>query len=229
MAENEQPPTPEKQLLKLIENPKQDALRQESKRREGLKWFSFSALKGKFSFWQSLSSTKWFSLRRFTHSPVGLRQVNTILKVLIVIGSIYFIYAVSEMGIELNRASNLIFEPDKGVRPEQEETGQLKSLAYYLEKVSVRNIFSIPEFKAKPVKEKPAEAPAKKTKEDLSKTYSLVGIAWSANPEVMIEDVQKKRTHFVHRGQIIDEKVKVVSIFKDKVILSRDGKEFELR
>jgi type II secretory pathway component PulC len=57
----------------------------------------------------------------------------------------------------------------------------------------------------------------------------LVGIAWSNDPEAMIEDGKNKRTFFVKRGQTLDDEVKVVTIFKDKVILTFKGKEFELR
>ncbi|MBI4430418.1 MAG: hypothetical protein HY587_01730 [Candidatus Omnitrophica bacterium] len=229
MAENEPPLTPEKQLLKLIENPKQDALRAESKKREGRNWFSAAALKGRFSFWKSLSSARQFSLKRFTRSSVGIRQVNTLLKILIALGGLYFGYAVIHMGLELNRASNLIFEPGEGTQEAKGTPERLNTLSYYLEKVSARNIFEKPVLRERKPEEKTEVEPSKTENEDFSKSFSLVGIAWSQNPEAMIEDTAKKKTHFVRRGQTIDEKIRIVTIFKDKVILSIDGKEFELK
>lgn len=229
MAENEPPLTPEKQLLKLIENPKQDALKAESRKREGKKWFSAAVLKGKFSFWKSFSATRFLSLKQYTTTPVGIHRVNSALKILMIIGGVYFLYSVVGMAIELNRASNLIFSPEKNVQKVEEEPAQLKNLSYYLEKVSNRNIFQIPEAKPQKPKEKEEAAQVKEKKEEVSKNYALVGIAWSANPEAMIEDTVNKRTHFMRRGQMIDNNVKVVTIFKDKVILSIDGKEVELK
>ncbi len=230
MAENEQPPlTPEKQLLKLIENPKQDALKAESKKREGKKWFSTGTFKGKFSFWKSLSTTKFSSLRHYTKTPLGIRQLNSVLKILIVITGLYFVYSIVDMAIELNKASNLIFEPEKNVQKVEDETSQLKNLSYYLDKVVSRSIFEIPEAKPEKVREKMENVVPEKPKEEVPINYALVGIAWSANPEAMIEDTVKKRTHFMHRGQMIDDDAKVVTIFKDKVILSVNGKEVELK
>ena len=231
MAENEQPPlTPEKQLLKLIENPKQDALKAESKKREGKKWFSTGTFKGKFSFWKSLSTTKFSSLRHYTKTPLGIRQLNSALKILTVITGLYFAYSIVDMAIELNKASNLIFEPEKNVQEIEEETAQLKNLSYYLDKVASRSIFEMAEAKPDRAREKKETTePAKSEQEDTSKNYALVGIAWSAAPEAMIENTVKKRTHFIRRGQMIDDDAKVVTIFKDKVILSINGNEVELK
>ena len=44
----------------------------------------------------------------------------------------------------------------------------------------------------------------------------------------MIEDKQSVKTFFVKRGQMIGP-VKVEAIFKDKVVLSYEGEEIELR
>jgi type II secretory pathway component PulC len=97
-----------------------------------------------------------------------------------------------------------------------------------MEKTSARNLFvigAVPELEVKPgevVSLTPKEA-------DRAKDFSLVGIAWSADPEAMVEDGKNKKTYFVKRGQPLDSEVKVVTIFKDKVILTYKGKEFELR
>ena len=44
----------------------------------------------------------------------------------------------------------------------------------------------------------------------------------------MVEDTKSYKTFFVKRGDLIGE-VKVEAIFKDKIILSYEGDEVELR
>lgn len=225
MAENE-PLTPEKQLLKLIENPKQEVLAVEGTKREGKKWLSFSAFRGRLAFWKSFSFKGWFSFKRLTKSSLRLRQVNLILRVLIVLLVVFLGVQIATMGLDLKKASNLMLEPGKGVAPEPEQNIELKNISYYLEKMGSRNIFTGKEPpKAEPVQEGPVSA----AENDRTKDFSLVGIAWGANPEAMIEDTVRKRTFFVKRGQALDGSVRVVTIFKDKVILTIDGKEFELK
>ncbi len=225
MAENE-PLTPEKQLLKLIENPKQEVLAVEGTKREGKKWVSFSAFKGRFAFWKSFSVKGWFSFKRLTKSSLRLRQVNLILRVLIVLLVLFLGAQIVTMGLDLKKASNLMLQPEKGAAPELEQSMELKNISYYLEKMGSRNIFSGVE----PPKPNVVPEPPKPAAEhDRTKDFSLVGISWSANPEAMIEDTLRKRTFFVKRGQSLDGSVRVVTVFKDRVILTIDGKEFELK
>ena len=105
MATNESL-TPEKQLLKLIENPKQASVRVESAKREGKKWFSFPALKGRLDFWKGTSVKQWFSLKRFSGSAHGVERINSVLKVLVVVMAIYTGYSVFKMVKEIKNAAN---------------------------------------------------------------------------------------------------------------------------
>lgn len=225
MAENE-PLSPEKQLLKLIENPKQEQIKLEGTKREGKKLFSLGALKGRFAFWKTFSVKRWFSVKQVAQTSFGIGQINLALQFIVIVAGIYFAYAAIQMGTNLKRASNLILEPDKNVSPGKSVFLELRNLSYYLEKIAGRNIFSVyqvPTQQPKRVIEAPAE------EENRSKDFSLVGISWSANPEAMIEDVKNKRTHFVKRGQVLDGSVRIVTILKDKVILSDNDTEFELK
>lgn len=225
MAENE-PLTPEKQLLKLIENPKQEVLAVEGTKREGKKWVSLSAFKGRFAFWKSFSVKRWFSFKRLTKSSFRLRQVNLILRVLTVLLVLFLGAQIVMMGLDLKKASNLILEPGKASLAESDQSIELKNISYYLEKVGNRNIFSGVE----PVKPDAKPEPPKPAAEnDRTKDFALVGISWGTNPEAMIEDTVRKRTFFVKRGQALDNAVRVVTIFKDRVILTLEGKEFELK
>jgi len=226
MAENE-PLTPEKQLLNLIENPKQALLHVESAKRESKKWFSFSALKGRLAFWKGFSLKKWFSFALFTKSSGGIRQLNRVLILFIIFMGVYFSYNTVQLSLDLKKASNLILKPDKEFLASMESVFELKNVSYYLEKFNNRSLFNVKEIPKPQVKEQ--EAPVSAQASDATKDYSLVGIAWSSDPEAMVEHVKTSKTYFVKRGQNLENGVKVVTIFKDKVILSLSGKEFELR
>jgi len=93
----------------------------------------------------------------------------------------------------------------------------------------------VPEPKEKelPVKE---EAPVLEKKaeiqmpllEDLIKNFRIVGIIWSNAPQVMIEDVSDRRTYLLSQGNML-KGVLVKEILKDRVVLSYDNQETELR
>jgi len=225
MAENESI-TPEKQLLKLIESPSTAGFQAQRVKREGKKWFSLGALKGRLGFLKSASAARWNSLGQLVRTPPGLRQVNLALKFCILFLILYLGYSIVAMAIQLNKASHLILQPDKNIPFETEEPVTLKNLSYYTDKVGARDIFKLGPT-AKAPEESRSSAPP--PEEDTGKNLSLVGIAWSNDPEAMIENTQLKRTHFLKRGQFFDQNVKVVAIFKDRVVLSREGKEFELK
>ena len=66
--------------------------------------------------------------------------------------------------------------------------------------------------------------------EMLAQQLGLVGIGWSDDPDVMVENIETKEIYFLKRGQKIDNLIKVEAIFQDKVVLTYDqGKEMELR
>lgn len=219
--------TPEKQLLKLIENPKQASVRVESAKREGKKWFSFPALKGRLDFWKGTSVKQWFSLKRFSGSARGVEQVNGVLKVLIVIMVLYTGYSVFKMVKEIKNAANLILTPDSTAPDVSTSALGLQSVSYYLEKIKGRNIFVSAQPESVVMVNKVAAEEV--VEGDPFKDFSLVGIAWSNDPEAMIEDAKLNKTFFVKRGQSLANGVRVVTIFKDKVILGHKNKEFELR
>lgn len=219
--------TPEQQLLKLIENPKEASVRVENVKREGKKLVSLPALKGRLDFWKGVSAKKIFSLKSFSQSPRGMEQVNVVLKFLIFIMVIYAAFVVFTTVQGIKKASNLILSPDKAAATEGlEPVTVLQSVAYYLEKVKGRNVFTA----VVPEKPKEPEAPATEVEEENPfKNCNLVGIAWSDDPEAMVEDKGLGRTFFVRRGQLLANGLRVVTIFRDKVILSFKGKEYELR
>lgn len=218
--------TPEQQLLKLIENPNQASAPVESVKREGKKLVSLPALQGRLDFWKGVSVKRWFSLKQFSQSPKGMERVNGVLKFLIFVMVIYSGYTLFGMVTGIKKASNLILPSDKAAVDVLEPAMALQSVSYYLEKTKGRNIFT-PVVPEKPqTEEKPA---VEVEEENPFRNCNLVGIAWSDDPEAMVEDKGLGRTFFVRRGQLLANGLRVVTIFKDKVILSYKGKEYELR
>ena len=86
-----------------------------------------------------------------------------------------------------------------------------------------RNIFSIDQ-NATVAKVGTVDKPdVRQTRSDLQ----LVGIYFSEEPEVIIEDKVERKTYFLKEGQNIKE-IKVKTIRKDRVILESDGIDWEL-
>jgi len=216
--------TPEKQLLRLIEKPetKGVSVQIDKIKHHGLRLFSFNALRGRFSFFQE-SISEWFKGER-THY-LDNRALNKILIVLISLALVYFVSDISFSLAKLGKTPDISIEVKKGteaVKPP--ETSVLKAATFYLEQVRGRNIFEMGETQTK---EKAAETPSEKTL-DATQYLKLVGIAWSDDPDAMIEDTKAMKTFFVKRGEMVGE-FKIEAIFKNKVILKLGGEEIELR
>ena len=222
MAEN-RPVTPEKQLLKLIEDPKSSsgAPRASSRGRGG---FSLGSLRGilagRLSFWKRSARSSGPS------KPMDLAIINRVLVLAAVGLLVYVSFDVAASAMMLTRPPVVTIAS----RPVSSATGvqnvsPLKSSAFYLEKIASRDIFK--EGPRAPVAQKTTEQPV--VKEDVSGQFSLVGISWSSDPDVIIENKEEHRTYFVKRGQPVGGGVKVEAVFKDHVVLSREGQEFDLR
>jgi hypothetical protein len=112
-----------------------------------------------------------------------------------------------------------------------------KRISDYLEGPRSRNIFKFGDVKVvADVKEGVIDevaAPVEEIKskaELLAENLGLVGIGWSDNPDVMVENVETKKMYFLKRGERIDGLIKVEAVFEDRVIFTYDnGKELELR
>lgn len=214
-----QRPTPEEELLKLIE--KGDAggaVKFKRKRRfalsfGGLKVFKLS-LQKKIS--QALSALK-----------SGLKEPNlkVVNKLFIIISIALLTYSIVDFVFqrpnikEVYRKSQLIKER----RPLEEAPQEVRPFLHYLEAVRRRNIFS-------PISLKETEEPVvdKKQLQELAQDLSLVGISWdNEKPLAMIEDKKANKTYFLREGETIS-KFKIDKILKDKVILRYEGQMIEL-
>jgi hypothetical protein len=229
----ERPTTPEKQLLDLIEDPKEQGVAPKKIKRRSFNLFSFSAFRGRLSFLsESMHSGSFFS-----NALPDIKGLNRMLKVCIALLLVYLVgnFAMSMMRLKetpefvtrSSRASNEI--------PAAELLS--KKISYYLEGPRSRDIFKFGDFGAQETEETEEEYEVPSPTEEvlsqaqiLAQQLGLVGIGWSDDPDVMVENVETKKIYFLKRGQRIDNLIKVEAIFEDRVILTYDnGKEMELQ
>jgi len=216
--------TPEKQLLKLIEEPQSRFSKNAVMRGKGATFFSLGGLKGRFNF----SKEALASFIRSWSGPVDTKKINIILTFISIAVGAYFIATSVFLALKLSVLPVFSFKQDSAASSGAlKQVSQLKALTFYMEKVRTRDIFKLgAKEPAHAASQQPAADTAKQA-EALSK-YKLVGISWSDNPDAMIEDSAANKTYFLKRGQALDG-VKVQAIFKDKVVLGYQGVEVELR
>ncbi|MFA4933526.1 MAG: hypothetical protein WC574_03730 [Candidatus Omnitrophota bacterium] len=92
-----------------------------------------------------------------------------------------------------------------------------------------RNFFLPPGSKVSP-------SSAENKEQDLTeetKDFKLVGIIWSQNPEVMIENAKDSRTYILRKGDTFNEQFKVKDISRNSAMLEmatdEGPKQFEIR
>ena len=206
-------PTPEEQLLDLIEKGGEGPETAQFKRKRRFR-LSFSGLR--LFFERGIGQL-------FHRLKAGLKEPNlkVLNKVFLVISII--ILACSVVDFVFGRPNiEGIYERIKPIKAMQAEAAlvqeETRPFLHYLEMVRRRNIFG-------PIELKPKAEPEdkKKTLQDLVKDLSLVGISWEEEPIAMIEDKSANKTYFLKTGDLIN-KFKVDEILKDKVIL-RLGEE----
>lgn len=218
--------TPEKQLLDLIENPKgPKSLHPAALKFQGLRLFSFQALKGrvaylKYGFEALFKDGKIYQL--------DVRALNQILKLCVTFLALYFVINLAVALLSLNKELRL--KADSEISKKEEEvkaSSLLKSLTFYLEKARGRDLFHMGMALSVEAASTGRGASAKIM--EATKNFKLVGIAWSQDPDVMIEDTANQRTLFLKKGQTFGNDVKLKAVYKDKVILGYGQEEIELR
>ena len=224
--------TPEKQLLKLIEENKgrnPAAVQAQAIKRRSMSLMSLGAWLGRFSF-----SKEWFrhKIDSFRGQALDIKSVNTILFLCACVFTLYFVASTTTALIRLSRPPDLAAPAaENGASLNLMERVFLKkAVSYYLEKMSGRDIFQMGTVK-KVVGADGVQTEMKVTSAkmlDVTESLKLVGISWSSDPDAIIEDTKGTKTFFVKTGQKIGD-VKVQAIFKDKVILSYQGEETELK
>ena len=228
----ERPSTPEKQLLNLIEDPKEQDLSQKKIKRGSFSLFSLAALRGRFSFLlESIRSGSFF-----TKTLLGIKGLNKVLKVCI---ALLILYLIGNFTMSMTRLQEIPEFVTRGSKSSAEIPAMISSgrrISDYLEGPRSRNIFGFGDVQQEEKKEEATEevAPpseiAQSKAEILVQSLNLVGIGWSDNPDVMISNIESGKMYFLKRGQRIGGLIKVEAIFEDRVILTYDnGKEVELR
>ena len=218
--------TPERELLKLIEEPGATGKGPSTKR--GLKFFNlFSpvALKARLSF---LKAKFKGGLKPQSLINLEFRVVNRVLEFGIFLLLFYLVSNLVTSFVNLNRKSDLALKIKKSAASsELPEVSLLKAASYYLEKARARDIFKMGLATSTVEAQDSSAAPVSRIAE-ASKKLKLVGISWSKDPDAIIEDTKAEKAYFLKRGQVVDD-FEVKAIFKDKVILSYQGEEIELR
>ena len=219
--------TPEKQLLRLIEDPnsKNASAKTGATKYRGLRFLSFSAWRCRVLFSTDILK-KWFSYDSLR--KISIRQINYVLAVGLVILGLYFMYSISFSVINLRNVRKPQFTLSGSTVSHaevKEVAGFQKPLSDYLEQIRKRDIFAMGK---KETADTTTPVSSFAASDDATDNLRLVGISWSNDPDAMIEDTRALRTFFVKRGQMIGD-VKVEAIFKDKVILRHGGKEAVLR
>ena len=218
--------TPEKELLKLIEGSGNNAAAQiktEALKRKVTGVFSPGALIGRISFFkdwfrQGVKGGKFY---------LDIKLLNNILALCIFALVVYvaanFLLSAINSKKMLNNIEVSIGKPIDSLNSAQ--ASSLRAASYYLEKARSKNIFSMTGVVAK----KEANVQEERDKiNELAKNLKLVGISWSDDPDVIIEDKKSQQTFFLKKGQKINDfTIKVV--FKDRIILSYGREEVELR
>ena len=198
-------------------------------KRRGMSFVSLGAWLGRFSF-----SKDWFRRRieSFRGQPLDIRSLNRILLLCACGFTLYFLASTTTALIQLSRPPDLAVPASENAASVNlmERVFLKKAVSYYLEKMGERDIFQMGAVRkvtgADGVQTEMKVTSAKIL--DVTENLKLVGISWSADPDAIIEDTKGTKTFFVKTGQKIGD-VKVQAIFKDKVVLSYQGEETELK
>ncbi|MFH0826289.1 MAG: hypothetical protein V1923_00165 [Candidatus Omnitrophota bacterium] len=217
--------SPEKQLLDLIEKPKgPKSLNPATLKFQGLRLFSFQALKGRVAYLQHGFKALFKDGKIY---QVDVKALNQILKLCVVFLAVYFVINLAVAFLSLNKGLDLKADSEKSQKEEGAKASLLKSLTFYLEKARDRDVFHM--GRGLPVEIASAGRGSSAKILEATKDFRLVGIAWSEDPDVMIEDTANQRTLFLKRGQTFANDVKLKAVYKDKVILGYGQEEIELR
>jgi len=220
MAKNK--PTPEEQLLNLIEDGEgPSTLSLKRKKSSRFSFISLSALSTLLARFK-IAIKDWLVQLKGGIDEPNLKAWN---KVLAVSAIILFVYLTADFTLRRLDIKQFTKKAaaQKGRSFQDDAKADVRPFLYYLEMVQRRDIFS-------PVKLMSAENPqeeAKKLLSELVKDLKLVGISWGKDPEVIIEDKKDNKTYFLKTGDTIS-KFKIDVILKDKVILESDGQKMEL-
>jgi hypothetical protein len=223
MAKDNAHITPEKQLLKLIEEPRDRVSVGAVAKARGFSFLTPGVLWGRWAFAQE----KLKHLSSAWRGPLDIKKINALLSVLAMAVGAYFIADTVLISLRLSTVPSFSFKTDAANKGGLKNASSLKSVDFYTQKAQARDLFKIGLRAPEP--EAANQGPDLNAQaQEFLKKYKLVGISWSDNPDAMIEDTTAQKTYFMKRGQELDG-VKIQAIFKDKVVLNYMNREIELR
>lgn len=158
---------------------------------------------------------------------ISVQQINIVLLAVLLAGFLFFINEI--------RIGNMLLDEDVAVDVNAAVPGdsqgivvpRMKSASYYIEQMSLRNIFQPYDKKAA----QQGSAPGQISLQTRMSKYKLVGVAWLDVPEsatVMIEDTATHETRFLREGDKIED-VKVKTIYTDRVVFSYANEEITIK
>ncbi|MFH1504286.1 MAG: hypothetical protein ABIH08_02715 [Candidatus Omnitrophota bacterium] len=211
-------PTPEEQLLELIEDDSGANLLK--RRRKKSFFFGAGGIKTFFISLKIRTLSKIAKLKTTARGP-GLKTLNRIAAAFCVIIVIYSVSDFMFRGANIKR----VYKKLQAVTYEELQEEPIvvpRSFLYYLEMVQRRNIFSPVALQGEKKPEIQAVDLAK-----LAVGLRVVGISWSKAPVAMIEDTTIKKTYFLKKGDTVNQ-FKIEDVLRDRVVLSYGGKTLEL-
>jgi type II secretory pathway component PulC len=208
----EVPLTPEEKLLRIIESPKDavHSLRPQRRLQAPDVKLLLKDLKAKYG-------DKLKSL-------LTLKSANTIL---IGAGGLTTLFLVIDFCVGMPRLQMIMRLEDVAKKTDVGNLviEKLDPLAIYMQEITQRNVFALPEAPP-PLVVKKEEAKSELT--NIVADFKVVGIIWSEAPQAILEESKTGKTYLVNRGGKLKE-ARVKDILKDRVVLSYDNQEIEIR
>ena len=231
-------PTPEEQLLKLIENPgsasagSPAAASGKTALKTGKPAFKLPDFKKAAAFLDYFSRRRGQTPRTGGGIKIKIGQVNRLLMALVAAA---FIYLIVDVAFFQPKPSD--FLADVGTSEPVYPSGPVpravgSELAAYQEPLTRRNPFLAAGTNTPPA-DAPASLPVSAVGAPTGQLASviqglkLVGISLGQEPLAMIEETESGRTYFLKKGQEF-KGVKVQNVTKEKVVLTHEGQEAEL-
>ncbi|MFH1476429.1 MAG: type II secretion system protein N [Verrucomicrobiota bacterium] len=163
-----------------------------------------------------VSGTQYFAVFR------RIEVINRVLAIFLIVLLCGFVYTFVFSRTSMKKTMrNLARPPVRVSKPLNHEA--FLSPEEYVKISRQRDIFSYEQHAAAEDSTIAEKSTALQAKTDLH----LVGIYFSEQPEVIIEDKAEKKTYFLKEGENI-KGIKVKSIRQDRVILESDGMDWEL-
>lgn len=196
--------TPEERLLKIIENPGNPAGL--SPRPSGVREDRKSAPAG--------------SIFRMPAGRLTLKTAVQLSVAAAVLATLFLLYDYLSTSRDTAGRLNKVLSrgtEDIAVESAAEKAPELKDL---LGLAGKHNIFAVEPGKAESLLDS-------ETAQVIS-SLKLVGILWSEKPQAMVEDTKSSKTFLLNDGDSLND-LRVKKIYVDKIVLSKDGKDWELR